>query len=99
MARVGDLSPARVWEAASQRAIGAVRSGGDGRLVLVQGYEWAGAQRWPANHPTAWISEQANDLRYEAHHSTGTGTTRAATAAATAAAIAAEVVDAQHGGF
>ncbi|CAA9496631.1 MAG: GH5_5 / GH5 [uncultured Rubrobacteraceae bacterium] len=51
--RVGDLSPARVWENASQRALDAIRSGGDGRLVLVQGYEWAGAQRWPANHPEA----------------------------------------------
>ena len=36
--------------------------------MLVQGYEWAGAQRWPANHPTAWISDPANNVRYEAHH-------------------------------
>jgi hypothetical protein len=68
MPRVGDLSPARVWEAASQGALDAIRSGGDHRLVVVQGYEWAGAQRWPANHPTAWVSDPANNFRYEAHH-------------------------------
>ncbi len=55
-------------EAASQRALDAIRSGGDRRLVLVQGYEWAGAQRWPANHPTARISDPADNFRYEAHH-------------------------------
>jgi hypothetical protein len=68
MPRVGALSPARVWERASQRALDAIRAGGDRRLVLVQGYEWAGAQRWPENHPRAWISDPADDFRYEAHH-------------------------------
>jgi hypothetical protein len=66
--RVGDLSPARVWERASQRALDAIRSGGDHKLVLVQGYEWAGAQRWPANHPTPWIDDPEDNFRYEAHH-------------------------------
>ena len=66
--RVGDLSPARVWERASQRALDAIRSGGDHKLVLVQGYEWAGAQRWPANHPTSWIDDPEDNFRYEAHH-------------------------------
>jgi hypothetical protein len=94
MPRVGDLSPARVWEAASQRALDAIRSGGDGRLVLVQGYEWAGAQRWPANHPTAWISDPANNFATR-RTTTGTGTTRAPTEYG----YAAEVVDAQQRGF
>ncbi|HET7271172.1 MAG TPA: cellulase family glycosylhydrolase [Rubrobacter sp.] len=66
MPRVGDLSPAKVWEKASQRALDAIRSNGDRRLVLVQGYEWAGAQRWPANHPASWIDD--HNFRYEAHH-------------------------------
>ena len=68
MPRVGDLSPAKVWERASQRALDAIRSNGDHRLVLVQGYEWAGAQNWPANHPTSWIDDLDDNFRYEAHH-------------------------------
>ena len=68
MPRVGDLSPARVWERASQRALDAIRSGGDRRVVLVQGYEWAGAQRWATNHPASWIDDPDNNFRYEAHH-------------------------------
>ena len=68
MPRVGDLSPARVWETASQKALDAIRSNGDQRLVLVQGYQWAGAQRWPANHPASWIDDPDQNVRYEAHH-------------------------------
>ena len=66
MPRVGDLSPAKVWEKASRRALDAIRSNGDLRLVLVQGYQWAGAQNWPANHPASWIDD--HNFRYEAHH-------------------------------
>ncbi|HEX6709082.1 MAG TPA: cellulase family glycosylhydrolase [Rubrobacter sp.] len=66
MPRVGDLSPAKVWEKASQRALDAIRSNGDHRLVMVQGYQWAGVQNWPRNHPTSWIDD--NNFRYEAHH-------------------------------
>jgi aryl-phospho-beta-D-glucosidase BglC (GH1 family) len=94
MPRVGDLSPARVWENASQRALDAIRSGGDGRLVLVQGYEWAGAQRWPANHPKAWISDPANNFRYEAHHYWDRNNSGAYTDG-----YAAEVADAQQKGL
>jgi aryl-phospho-beta-D-glucosidase BglC (GH1 family) len=68
MPRVGSLSPAKVWEKASQRALGAIRSNGDLRLVLVQGYSWAGAQNWPTNHPTSWIDDPEDNFRYEAHH-------------------------------
>ena len=66
MPRVGDLSPAKVWEKASQKALDAIRSNGDLRLVLVQGYQWAGAQNWPTNHPASWID--GDNFRYEAHH-------------------------------
>ena len=68
MPRVGTLSPAKVWEKASQKALDAIRSNGDDTLVLVQGYAWAGAQRWPANHPASWIEDPADNFRYEAHH-------------------------------
>lgn len=68
MPRAGDLPPAKVWEKASQKALDAIRSNGDQRLVLVQGYEWAGAQRWPANHPASWIDDPDQNFRYEAHH-------------------------------
>ncbi len=68
MPRVGGLSPAKVWEKASQEALDAIRSNGDDRLVLVQGYAWAGAQRWPENHPSSWIDDPAENFRYEAHH-------------------------------
>jgi hypothetical protein len=68
MPRVGGLSPAKVWEKASQKALDAIRSNGDERLVLVQGYAWAGAQRWPENHPSSWIDDPAENFRYEAHH-------------------------------
>jgi hypothetical protein len=68
MPRVGNLSPAKVWEKASQKALGAIRANGDHGLVLVQGYAWAGAQRWPANHPASWIDDPDENFRYEAHH-------------------------------
>jgi Cellulase (glycosyl hydrolase family 5) len=68
MPHVGGLSRAQVWEKASQRALAAIRSNGDRRLVLVQGYEWAGAQNWPRNHPTSWIDDPEDNFRYEAHH-------------------------------
>ena len=94
MPRVGDLSPARVWEAASQGALDVIRSGGDDRLVLVQGYEWAGAQRWPQNHPKAWISDPADNFRYEAHHYWDRNNSGAYTNG-----YEAEVADAQQRGF
>ena len=68
--------------------------GGDDRLVLVQGYEWAGAQRWPQNHPKAWISDPADNFRYEAHHYWDRNNSGAYTNG-----YEAEVADAQQRGF
>jgi endoglucanase len=68
MPRVRNLGPAQAWERASQLAVRAIRANGDHRLVLVQGYSWAGAQNWPRNHPHAWIHDPAHHMRYEAHH-------------------------------
>jgi hypothetical protein len=64
----GDRTPAQMWELASQRAVRAIRRGGDRKLVMVPGYEWSGAQRWSRIHPRAWIRDPANRFRYEAHH-------------------------------
>jgi len=61
-------APARTWERASQAAVDAVRARGDRHLVLVPGYEWAGAQHWTEQHPVAWVSDPAANIRYEAHH-------------------------------
>lgn len=60
--------PARVWERASQSALDAIRSTGDTRLVMVAGYEWAGVQVWADQHPSAWIVDPLDNVRYEAHH-------------------------------
>jgi aryl-phospho-beta-D-glucosidase BglC (GH1 family) len=64
----GDLSAAEVWEAASQRALSAVRSTGDEHIVFVQGYSYAAAQLWPDLHPDPWISDPVDNYQYEAHH-------------------------------
>lgn len=61
-------SGARGWELASQQAIDAIRANGDGKLVTVSGYEWAGVQHWPDHHPDKWISDTADNHLYEGHH-------------------------------
>ena len=68
MTSVEGLTAAKVWEKAAQQALSAIRATGDNRLVLVPGYNWSGAQRWNTTHPTAWITDAANNFRYEAHH-------------------------------
>lgn len=94
MPRVGGLSPAEVWEKASQKALDAIRSNGDRTLVLVQGYAWAGAQRWPDNHPASWIDDPAENFRYEAHHYWDRNNS-----GAYANSYAEEVIDAQDRGY
>jgi Cellulase (glycosyl hydrolase family 5)/Ca-dependent carbohydrate-binding module xylan-binding len=61
-------TPARVWERASQAAVDAIRSNGDRRLIMVGGYLWSGVQVWAQQHPSAWIRDPADNIRYEAHH-------------------------------
>ena len=94
MPGVGKLPPKKVWERASQRALDAIRSNGDRRLVLVQGYEWAGAQNWPRNHPTSWIQDPKDNFRYEAHHYWDRNNSGAYTHS-----YAEEVADAQSRGY
>ena len=72
-------SAARLWEIASQRATAAIRGTGDRKLVLVQGYEYAGVSTFPRHHPDDWIRDPAHNIRYEAHQyfdSDGSGTYR-----------------------
>lgn len=61
-------SGARGWELASQGALDGIRSNDDGKLVMVPGYEWAGVQDWPDQHPDKWITDFADNHRYEGHH-------------------------------
>lgn len=60
------LSPAQVWEQASQAAVDAIRATGDARTAVVPGYEWSAARDWTDNHPDAWID--GTNVVYEAHH-------------------------------
>ena len=62
------MSPAEVWEKASQKALDAIRSTGDDTLVAVSGYAWSSLVRWPKVHPDGWIRDPAGNFLYEAHH-------------------------------
>lgn len=64
----GDLSPARVWEKASQRALNAIRAAGDDKSVLVNGYRWSSLADWAQIHPRPWIVDPADNYFYTAHH-------------------------------
>ena len=68
MPKVGHLSPAEVWEKASQTALRAVRSTGDKTMVSVAGYAWSALVKWHKVHPDGWIADPANNFLYEAHH-------------------------------
>ncbi len=61
-------SGAQGWELASQQALDAIRGNGDEKLVAVSGYEWAGVQHWPDQHPDKWIVDNADNHMYEGHH-------------------------------
>jgi hypothetical protein len=62
------LTAAQTWERASQEAVSSIRAAGDTKLVLVPGYNWSGVRRWMTTHPAKWITDSANNIRYEAHH-------------------------------
>ncbi|MDP9069606.1 MAG: glycoside hydrolase family 5 protein [Actinomycetota bacterium] len=61
-------TPARRWERISQRVLNTIRARHDVTTILVPGYEWSGVQSWRQNHPDGWITDPANQFRYEAHH-------------------------------
>lgn len=56
------------WEGVSQEVLTALRDAGDGMLVLVPGYDWSSLSRWTQTHPDGWITDPADNFRYEAHH-------------------------------
>jgi hypothetical protein len=68
MTAAAGLTPPQTWERASQAAVDAIRATGDTRVILVPGYNFSGAQRWQATHPVKWITDGADNIRYEAHH-------------------------------
>lgn len=68
LAPLGSLTPPQVWERASQGALDAIRERGDETLVTVPGYFYSGVQDWAKLHPSAWIDDPADRIRYEAHH-------------------------------
>ncbi len=56
------------WEVTTQLTVDALRSAGDDTLLMVPGYDYSSLARWRENHPTAWITDPADNFRYEAHH-------------------------------
>ncbi len=65
---VDGMTGAKLWEAASQDAVTAIRDRGDSTLIMVPGYNWSHAGGWAEQHPRAWIDDPAHNIRYTAHH-------------------------------
>jgi len=55
------------WELTTQSTLDALRAAGDTTLLMIPGYDWSSLRRWSENHPVGWISDPANNFRYEAH--------------------------------
>ncbi|HEV7823610.1 MAG TPA: cellulase family glycosylhydrolase [Mycobacteriales bacterium] len=65
--RTSERAGAAVWEAASQRAVEAIRSTGDRRMITVAGYGGSSPGGWATRHPRPWVHDPARAIRYEAH--------------------------------
>jgi endoglucanase len=62
-----DMGPAN-WKAISQAVLLAIRAAGDGKLIMVPGDNWSGAEQWARVHgPAGWIADPAANFAYEAH--------------------------------
>jgi hypothetical protein len=56
------------WHTISQTVLTAIRNNGDNKLIMVPGNAWTGASNWAGNNgSTSWISDPANNFKYEAH--------------------------------
>lgn len=66
--KVDGMTPARLWEAASQDAVNAIRANDDATLIMVPGYQWSHVYSWTDQHDDAWIDDPADNIRYTAHH-------------------------------
>lgn len=62
------VSPQLQWQDCTQAAVTAIRGNTDTTLILVPGYDFAAVSRWLRNHPQGWITDTANNYRYNAHH-------------------------------
>jgi aryl-phospho-beta-D-glucosidase BglC (GH1 family) len=60
-------SPAQLWEKASQAVLSAIRTKGDTTEIHVSVYEFAHITAVTQNHLAPWITDPANNMRYEAH--------------------------------
>ncbi len=58
---------AAAWEAATQAVVTAIRNNSDTTLLLVPGYDFSAMARWSSTHPVAWITDPANNFKYNAH--------------------------------
>jgi hypothetical protein len=68
---VGGKEPQVFWEEISQGVLNTIRAQeGDGphKLVMIPGYQTSAVRDWITYHPRKWISDSANNYRYEAHH-------------------------------
>lgn len=63
-----DAAGARLWEQVSADAVTALRDAGVEHELYVPGYDWSSLARWAENHPTGWIDDPLDRIRYEAHH-------------------------------
>ena len=62
-----DMGPGN-WKAISQLVLNAIRSNGDGKLVMIPGDSWSSASRWILTHGSQpWISDPSGNFFYEAH--------------------------------
>lgn len=62
-----DVTGAKLWELASQKAVTAIRRAGDSKLLLVPGYNYSHLDTWLRDHPVGWINDPARNFRYDAH--------------------------------
>lgn len=63
----GGLSRA-TWRTASQAAVTAIRSMDATSVIHVAGWDWSICQDWASVNGTPWITDPANNFRYECHH-------------------------------
>lgn len=64
---VRGLTPQKLWEEYSQAAVSGIRSTGETKMIHVEGYSYASADRWPSLHPKPWINDPVNNIMYHAH--------------------------------
>lgn len=56
------------WKGTSDACVDAIRANGDNKLIMVAGDDWSSAMRWQtSNGATSWITDSANNFKYEAH--------------------------------